>query len=71
MLESLRSQHLLNGVRGGRAVDRQRVARLVSAFSLVSADLPDRVTSLELNPVICSDEDLVAVDLAMVVEAGK
>jgi len=71
MLESLRSQHLLNGVRGGRAVDRQRVARLVSAFSLVSADLPDRVTSLELNPVICSYEDLVAVDLAMVVEAGK
>lgn len=70
MLASLRSQHLLDGARGGRAVSRRGVARFLSAFSLVAADLPDHVKSLELNPVFCTDDDPVAVDLAMVVDAA-
>ena len=68
MIGSLRSQHLLDGVRGSPPVDRDALAALVAAFSLVSDELPDTVRSLELNPVVASGANVTAVDVSMLID---
>ncbi len=68
MLDEIKGRALLAGVRGKPPVDRARLAQLISAVSCMGAAAGARLRELDLNPVLLSREDAVAVDWLMVLD---
>lgn len=66
MLESLQGRRLLDGFRGMPAVDLALVADLVTRFSEFVDDHRAIVAEIDVNPVICAREGMVAVDALIV-----
>jgi acyl-CoA synthetase (NDP forming)/RimJ/RimL family protein N-acetyltransferase len=61
MLGDLRLARLLDGYRGGVVVSHAAVADVVVRVAELAADLPE-VAELDLNPLICNADGLLAVD---------
>jgi acyl-CoA synthetase (NDP forming) len=53
---------LLDGFRGSAPVDLAAVVAAVAAFSVLVADLGDRLEAFDVNPLICTPDGVVAVD---------
>jgi acyl-CoA synthetase (NDP forming) len=70
MLHELKSRAVLEGVRGRGPVDRQAVTNMISAVSLLGAAAGERLTELDLNPVLCGPAGAAAVDWLMVLAAS-
>jgi len=66
MLADLRGARILDGVRGGAAVDRAAVADLLVALSRLGDARPD-LLEVDLNPVIASPAGALAVDALVVI----
>ncbi|MEO5695503.1 MAG: acetate--CoA ligase family protein, partial [Burkholderiaceae bacterium] len=69
MLGELRMGAMLDGVRGRPPVDRQALARMLSALSRWVASMHASLQELDLNPVLVGPEGPVAVDCVMVLKA--
>ena len=69
MLEKLRGQVALNGLRGMAPVDRDKLADIVCRLSELVADHKDVIEEIDVNPLICAGERIVAVD-ALIVKRG-
>jgi acyl-CoA synthetase (NDP forming) len=61
MLRSLRGAAVLDGLRGGPAVDLRAVAGLIVSVGRLLAGVP-RICELDLNPVLAHGSSAVAVD---------
>jgi acetyltransferase len=69
MLRSLRSWPLLDGYRGRRPVDRERLIETIVRFSWLVADCPE-IVEFDINPLLVSPEGTIALDArAMLREA--
>ncbi|MFG1250484.1 acetate--CoA ligase family protein [Xanthobacter flavus] len=68
MLDELRMSPLLDGVRGQPAVDRQKIAAMLSNLSQWAASMQGVLAELDLNPVLVSTEGPVAVDCVMMLQ---
>jgi acyl-CoA synthetase (NDP forming) len=66
MLDTLRGVRLLDGVRGGPAVDRAAIASIVVAVGRLGVERPD-ISEIDLNPVIAGPAGAIAVDALVVV----
>jgi succinyl-CoA synthetase beta subunit len=66
MLRKLKGAAVLNGFRGVPAVDVARLAEIVSRFSELAADAGAAVSEMEINPLICSGDRIVAADALIV-----
>ena len=66
MLDQLKGRALLSGVRGRPPVNQARLAQLISAVSCFGAATGDRLRELDLNPVLLSRADAIAVDWLIV-----
>jgi len=62
MLSSLRAGLLLDGFRHFAPVDRYKLADIVCRFSEFLYDQADLLCEVDVNPLICSGERIVAVD---------
>ena len=64
MLARLKGYRLLTGFRGSAAVDIDALADAIARFSELAADLADRVSEIDVNPVIVRPvgKGAVAVD---------
>lgn len=62
MLERLKGYRLLTGFRGGRAVDLDALSGAVARISEFAADFAGEVAEMDVNPLRCSGERIVAVD---------
>lgn len=62
MLEGLKAAKLLAGFRGGPSVDVEQLADVVCRVSEFAADQAGRIAELDINPLICAGELIVAVD---------
>ena len=62
MINSLRAGELLHGFRGEAAIDMQALIGLMTAFSGLLMKLADHISSIDLNPVLCSPSGCVAAD---------
>jgi len=62
MLSRLRVRPLLDGVRGGPAVDVTQVTDVVVALSTLALELGDDLAALDINPLVCGPAGVVAVD---------
>jgi acetyltransferase len=68
MLDELKSRVVLDGVRGKPPVDRQALARMISAVSCFGAAAGPRLAELDLNPVLAGPQGVAAVDWLMVLD---
>lgn len=62
LLRRLRAGRLLDGFRGQPGADRDALAGLVVRMGEVISDLADRIAEIDLNPVICQGDRMLAVD---------
>ncbi len=62
MINSLRAGELFHGFRGGAAIDMQALIKVMVAFSGLIMKLSDHISSIDLNPVLCSASGCVAAD---------
>ena len=62
LLASLKGVAVLRGYRGRPSVDLDRLADVVQRVSELAADQSTRITELDVNPLICNAESIVAVD---------
>lgn len=62
MVRSLKGAPLITGYRGRAGVNMTELRRTVSAFSRLAMALEPNLHSLDLNPVICTEDRCVAVD---------
>ncbi|MFO1327177.1 MAG: acetate--CoA ligase family protein [Rubrivivax sp.] len=62
MLDELKGQAVLQGFRGAAPVNRARLAEVVARVSELAADLGGLIDELDVNPMICSGDRLLAVD---------
>lgn len=69
MLRSLKGAALLDGFRGAPAVDVPRLAEIVCRFSELAADAAEAIAEMEINPLICAGDRILAAD-ALIVKAG-
>ncbi|MGE0383386.1 MAG: acetate--CoA ligase family protein [Gammaproteobacteria bacterium] len=66
MLERLRGFRLLTGFRGSAPVDLDRLAEIVARCSEFAADQADFIDELDVNPLICAADRILAVDALVV-----
>ncbi len=62
MINSLKAGELFHGFRGEAAIDMQALIGLMTAFSGLIMKLADHISSIDLNPVLCSPSGCVAAD---------
>jgi len=70
MLDELKSNTILNGVRGKAPVDRAGLTRMISAVSCLGAAAGPRLAELDLNPVLAGPNGVTAVDWFMVLKCA-
>jgi len=66
MLQRLKVHRLLTGFRGGAPVDLAQIAETVARVSELIADHADTIAEIDVNPLICSPQGVVAVDALIV-----
>ena len=62
LLGRIKGQALLRGYRGASPVDIEALAEVVCRVSELIADQDVRITEIDLNPLICAGDAIVAVD---------
>jgi acyl-CoA synthetase (NDP forming) len=63
MLSRLAVRHLLDGFRGGEAVDLEPVIGAIVALSQLAVELGELVDAVEINPLSCSAAGALALDV--------
>jgi acyl-CoA synthetase (NDP forming) len=66
LLDRLAIRPLLDGYRGAPAVDLDALCAVIAGFSVLAADLADRLEGIDVNPLICTGQGMVAVDALVV-----
>lgn len=66
MLQGLKGAALLHGFRGAPAVDLHRLAEIIARFSELAADAGETIAEMEVNPLICAGDRILAVDALIV-----
>jgi acetate---CoA ligase (ADP-forming) len=61
MLASIKTSALLDGVRGEKGVDKDRIVDLIQRISLLLTDLP-MIQEMDLNPIMAFPDAVYAVD---------
>jgi acyl-CoA synthetase (NDP forming) len=70
MLKSLKGFKLLGGFRGAKPVDIERLAEIVVRISELAADFALDIAEIDVNPLICTADRIVAVD-GLIVRSGS
>ena len=66
MILSLKGRTLLEGYRGGEAVDQAKLTRTLLEFSKLVVDMQDYIESIDLNPVLCSSDACIVADARII-----
>jgi acyl-CoA synthetase (NDP forming) len=67
LIDGLKIRRLLDGYRGGAAVDRDRLVDIVALFSVLAAELADLVAEIDINPLVAG-RDIVALDALVIAQ---
>jgi acyl-CoA synthetase (NDP forming) len=66
LLAELKGARLLDGFRGMPPVDRNRLADVICRVAALVADHRDTIAELDVNPLICTGDNITAVDALIV-----
>src|SRR5207253_5834326 len=67
MLDAVRSQQVLNGIRGAEPINREAMAALIESVSQLVDDFP-QIAEIDLNPVFASAAGVVAADVRILLD---
>jgi acetyl coenzyme A synthetase (ADP forming)-like protein len=67
MLDGIAAAEILRGVRGGEAVDRGALAKIITAVSQLVSDFPE-IRELDLNPVFARKDGAIAADVRVLLD---
>ncbi len=70
LLAQLKGARLLDGFRGMAGVDRDALAAVICQVAAFAADHRDAVAEIDVNPLICTGDSIIAVD-ALIVPMGR
>ena len=68
MLRRLKAARLLQGFRGSAPINLDRLAEIICRIGELAADHRDAIAEIDVNPLICHAERIIAVD-ALIVKA--
>ena len=71
LLHKLKGRALLNGFRGSEPVNQQALADVIVRLSEFADDQQEWIAELDVNPLICTDGRVIAVDALIVKSATK
>lgn len=66
MLQRLKGRALLDGFRGSAAIDRDALADVIVRLAEFAADQQHLIAELDVNPLICAGDRVIAVDALIV-----
>lgn len=66
-MASIKAHEMLEGVRGGEAVNKAALADIIVRVSQLVTDFPE-IVELDLNPVFATPKDAIAADVRIVVD---
>nr|WP_298684820.1 acetate--CoA ligase family protein [uncultured Dongia sp.] len=69
-IDRLSLRPLLDGKRGAKPADIERLAQAFAAFSVMVADLEGLIAEIDVNPLIVNERGAVAVDALVVAAVG-
>ena len=69
MVAGLKGGKLLEGYRGSKPADMDRLTQLLVRFSTLLMAMTERVESIDLNPVICSEKQCIVADARIMLTA--
>lgn len=67
MIESLRIYPLLEGYRGSKALNIDKLIEAIIRLSYLAADYPE-IEELDINPIIVTPKDVIALDARIVID---
>src|SRR5499427_4077510 len=70
MLDGIQAAEMLKGVRGGEAVNRDALAKLIVGVSELVSDFPE-ISEMDLNPVFATAQGAIAADVRIVVDFNQ
>lgn len=70
MLDRLKGKAILTGFRGSEPVNLNKLADVICRLSELIADQKTIISELDVNPLICSSDRIIAVDALLVKQAG-
>ncbi len=70
LLAQLKGARLLDGFRGLPGVDRDRLADVICRVAAFAVDHREAIAELDVNPLICTGDSIIAVD-ALIVTARR
>jgi hypothetical protein len=62
MLDSLKANRLLLGVRGRPAANREALVGIIVKLSQLAFEMRDSIAEIDINPIIANSSEAVAVD---------
>jgi acetyl-CoA synthetase (ADP-forming) len=68
MLNSLKANRLMLGVRGRPAVNREAVIDAIVTLSAIAYEFRDSIAEVDINPIIVNSQEAFAVDALIVPE---
>ncbi len=71
LLRQLKGEKLLHGFRGAPAVDLDKLADVICRISRFAADHRGAIAELDVNPLICAGERIIAVDALIIPAATR
>ena len=66
MLHSLKCYKLLEGYRGSKGINIKKLKEVLLKFSYMVMDLKDYFESIDLNPVICNENQCIIADARII-----
>jgi hypothetical protein len=71
MGNDLTAGRLLRGFRGQSPIDMQALIGLMTAFSKLLLKMADQITTVDLNPVMCSRQGCVVADARIILKESR
>lgn len=62
MLSEIKGTAMLDGYRGGPAVDKEELAKIVARLSRLAVDLNEEIEEMDINPLVLTANRIVALD---------
>ncbi|MFH2092256.1 MAG: acetate--CoA ligase family protein [Pseudomonadota bacterium] len=68
MVQSLKAKQLITGYRGSSGVNMEKLTHLIITFSKLIMEFEDQMDSVDLNPVICTQDRCVIADARIILQ---
>ncbi len=66
MLNTIKAAPLINGFRGEKGIDKEKISDVLQRISMLVNDFPE-IKELDINPIFAYEDDICAVDVRIII----